>query len=37
MDRLYQANPLEVPNALVETQVRDMQIEALRRAGAKDA
>ena len=31
MDRLYQANPLEVPNALVETQVRDMQIEALRR------
>jgi trigger factor len=37
MDRLYQANPIDVPNALVESQVRDMQIEAMRRSGAKDA
>jgi trigger factor len=37
MDKLYKANPIEVPNALIESQVRDMQIEAMRRAGAKDA
>ncbi len=37
MDALAQANPLEVPNALLEPQIRDMQIEAMRRAGAKDA
>jgi trigger factor len=36
MDKLYQANPIDVPNALVESQVRDMQIEAMRRTGAKD-
>jgi len=37
MDALYAANPFDVPNALIEAQVRDMQVEALRRAGAKDA
>jgi trigger factor len=36
LEQLYQANPVDVPNALIETQVRDMQIEAMRRAGAKD-
>jgi trigger factor len=36
MDKLYQANPVDVPNALLESQVRDMQIEAMRRTGAKD-
>ncbi|HWG71736.1 MAG TPA: trigger factor [Steroidobacteraceae bacterium] len=36
MEKLYQANPLDVPNALIESQVRDMQIESMRRAGAKD-
>jgi trigger factor len=36
MDRLYQANPIDVPNALVESQIRDMQVEAMRRSGAKD-
>ncbi|MDP8985567.1 MAG: trigger factor [Pseudomonadota bacterium] len=36
MDRLYQANPLDVPNALIESQIRDMQLEAMRRSGAKD-
>jgi trigger factor len=36
MDQLLQANPVDVPNALIETQIRDMQIEAMRRAGTKD-
>src|ERR1700736_348430 len=36
MDKLYQANPIDVPNALVESQIRDMQIEAMRRTGAKE-
>jgi len=36
MEKLYQANPIDVPNALVESQIRDMQIEAMRRSGAKD-
>jgi trigger factor len=36
MDKLYQANPIDVPNALLESQVRDMQIEVMRRTGAKD-
>jgi trigger factor len=37
MDKLFQSNPLEVPNALIEAQVRDMQIDLMRRSGAKDA
>src|ERR1700733_2909877 len=37
LDKLYQTNPLELPNVLIEAQVRDMQVEAMRRAGAKDA
>jgi trigger factor len=36
MQKLYEANPIDVPNALLESQIRDMQIEAMRRAGAKD-
>ena len=36
MEKLYQANPIEVPNALVESQIQEMQIEAMRRAGTKD-
>ena len=36
MEKLYHANPIDVPNALLESQVRDMQIEAMRRAGTKD-
>jgi len=36
LDKLYEANPIEVPNALIETQVREMQSEAMRRSGAKD-
>jgi trigger factor len=37
MDKLYSANPTEVPNVLLEGQIRDMQVEAMRRAGMKDA
>jgi len=36
MEKIYQANPLDVPNTLLESQIRDMQIEAMRRSGAKD-
>ncbi|HEY0800721.1 MAG TPA: trigger factor [Steroidobacteraceae bacterium] len=37
MEKLYAANPTDVPNVLIEGQIRDMQVEAMRRAGAKDA
>jgi trigger factor len=37
MEKLYAANPTEVPNVLIESQIRDMQVEAMRRAGTKDA
>lgn len=37
MDKLYSVNPIEVPNVLLEGQIRDMQVEAMRRAGIKDA
>ena len=37
MEKLYTANPTEVPNVLIEGQIRDMQVEAMRRAGTKDA
>jgi len=36
MEKLYQVNPIDVPNALLESQIRDMQVEAMRRAGTKD-
>jgi trigger factor len=36
MQKIYQANPIDIPNSLLESQIRDMQIEAMRRAGAKD-
>jgi trigger factor len=36
MEKLYQANPIDVPNALVESQIQEMQIDAMRRAGTKD-
>jgi trigger factor len=37
LEKLYEANPLDVPNALIEPQIRDMQLEVMRRTGAKDA
>lgn len=37
MEKLYAANPTDVPNVLIESQIRDLQVEAMRRAGAKDA
>ncbi|MGH8250824.1 MAG: trigger factor [Steroidobacteraceae bacterium] len=36
MDQLLAANPIAVPNALVESEIRDMQMELLRRSGARD-
>lgn len=36
LDALIAANPLEVPKALVDAQVRELQVEAGRRMGAKD-
>jgi trigger factor len=36
LEKLYEANPVDVPNALIESQIRDMQIEVMRRTGAKD-
>lgn len=36
MEKLYRTNPIDVPNAIVEAQIRDMQVEAMRRSGAKD-
>ena len=36
LEKLYAANPLDVPNALLESQIRDMQIESMRRSGTKD-
>jgi len=37
MDRLLAANPLELPAVLVEQEIRDLQVEALRRMGARNA
>src|ERR1700733_9015255 len=37
MEALYRNNPLEVPKALVEDAVQQMQADAGRRAGARDA
>lgn len=36
-DRFIESNPLDVPKALVDQQVRDMQLDTARRIGAKDA
>jgi trigger factor len=36
LGRLYDANPVELPRALVESQVRQMQIDAARRLGVRD-
>jgi trigger factor len=37
LDALLAANPIAVPNALVEAEIRDMQMDMLRRMGARDA
>jgi len=37
LDKLLAANPVEVPKSLVDAQVREMQVDAARRMGAKDA
>jgi trigger factor len=37
MDQLLAANPIEVPKALMESEIRDMQVELMRRARQRDA
>lgn len=37
MDKLLEANPLELPRSLVDSQVRELQIDAGRRSGAQNA
>ena len=37
LEKLLEANPVEVPRSLVDAQVREMQIDTARRMGAKDA
>jgi trigger factor len=37
LDKLLESNPIDVPKALVDAQVRDMQMDTARRIGAKDA
>jgi trigger factor len=36
LERLLESNPLEVPRSLVDAQVRELQLDAARRMGAKD-
>lgn len=36
MDQLLAANPIELPRALVEAEIRDLHVEMLRRAGSRD-
>jgi trigger factor len=36
MEKLFQTNPTEVPNVLIENQIREMQVEAMRRSGTTD-
>lgn len=37
MDGLIAANPIDLPKSMVETQVRDLQVDAARRMGIRDA
>jgi trigger factor len=37
MDGLLAANPIELPKTMVDAQVRELQIDAARRVGARDA
>jgi len=36
MEKLFQVNPTDVPNVMIENQVREMQVEAMRRSGTTD-
>ncbi|HEY6453259.1 MAG TPA: trigger factor [Steroidobacteraceae bacterium] len=35
-DALYRDNPLEVPEGMLEAQIRDLQVQAMRRLGTQD-
>ncbi|MDE2305292.1 MAG: trigger factor [Gammaproteobacteria bacterium] len=36
LEKLLEANPIELPTALIDAQVREMQVDQMRRAGIKD-
>jgi trigger factor len=36
MEKLFQVNPTDVPNVMIENQIREMQVEAMRRSGTTD-
>lgn len=35
-DALYRDNPIEIPQSMLETQIRELQVQAMRRAGTQD-
>ena len=35
-DALYRDNPIEVPQGMLEEQIRELQVQAMRRAGTQD-
>ncbi len=35
-DALYRDNPLEIPHSMLDAQIRDLQVQALRRQGTQD-
>ncbi len=37
LEALYRSNPIEVPQALIEEQIRQLQVETARRLGIRDA
>ena len=37
LDALYRENPIEVPRALIEEQVQQLQLDTARRMGVQDA
>ena len=36
MEKLLQVNPTDVPNVMIENQIREMQVDAMRRSGTTD-
>jgi trigger factor len=36
MEKLFQVNPTDVPNVMIENQIREMQVDAMRRSGTTD-
>ena len=36
MEKLFEVNPTDVPNVMIENQIREMQVDAMRRSGTTD-